>query len=61
MSGKALVAWALQPPGMKIEMTAPRPSGMRLTTLEDVGPAIDSDTDEFAEEEFDEDRFALDG
>ncbi len=61
MSGKALVAWALQPPGMKIEMTAPRPSGMRLTTLEDVGPAMDSGTDEFAEDEFDEDRFALDG
>jgi len=51
----------LQPPGMKIEMTAPRPSGMRLTTLEDVGPAMDSGTDEFAEDEFDEDRFALDG
>lgn len=61
MSGAALVSWALQPPGMTIKMTAPRPSGMRLTTLDDVGPTMDSDNTEFAEDEFDEDRFALDG
>jgi uncharacterized protein YcbK (DUF882 family) len=60
ISAEALVAWAMQPPGTSIEMTAPRPFGIPLPEEHDATEQT-GDASDVAEDRFNADRFAFEG
>jgi uncharacterized protein YcbK (DUF882 family) len=56
-STKALIAWALRAPGTAMEMTAPRLHGVGF----DEDPDADDEDFDLVDDEFDTERFAIDG